>query len=74
MDAAVVVDASVWVSRFISWDINHNASQLWIQRYASSGGLLIAPALLLIEVAAAISRRIGDPPLTKGSDKGSLLF
>ncbi len=63
MDAAVVVDASVWVSGFISKDINHNASRLWIERYIAGGGLQIAPAFLLIEVAAAVSRQAGHPTL-----------
>ena len=63
MDAAVVVDASVWVSGFISKDINHNASRLWIERYIAEGGLLIVPAFLLIEVAAAVSRQAGQPTL-----------
>jgi len=63
MDAAVVVDASVWVSGFISKDINHNASRLWIERYIAEGGLLIAPAFLLIEVAATVSRQAGQPTL-----------
>ncbi len=65
MDAAVVVDASVWVSRFISWDVNQSDSHVWIERYATAGGLLIAPTFLLIEVAAAISRRMGDPTLAR---------
>lgn len=66
MHAAVVVDASVWVSRWMRRDVNHHASRLWIERYTMEGGLLIAPAFLLIEVAAAISRRTGDPTLAKG--------
>ena len=63
MDAAVVVDASVWVSGFISEDVNYNASRLWIERYIAEAGLLIAPAFLLVEVAAAVSRQAGHPAL-----------
>lgn len=63
MDEKVVVDASVWVSSLRQQDVNHNASRLWLEKYTTLGGLLIAPTLLLIEVAAAISRRTGDSTL-----------
>ena len=65
MGAVVVVDASVWVSRLIPQDVNHDASRLWLERYVTAGGLLVAPALLLIEVAAAISRQTGQSTLSK---------
>src|SRR5579884_2523632 len=74
MDVAVVVDASVWVSRFISWDVNQSAIHVWIERYATAGGLLIAPAFFLVEVAAAISRRTGDPSLARGVIKDIYYF
>jgi predicted nucleic acid-binding protein len=60
MDASVVVDASVWVSWLITQDANHDTSRLWMDRYITAGGLLVAPALALIEVAAAISRQTGQ--------------
>jgi predicted nucleic acid-binding protein len=56
MDAHVVVDASVWVSWLQPFDANHDASRFWVERYIAEGGLLVAPALVLVEVAAAISR------------------
>ena len=59
----MVVDASVWVSRLVPQDANHIASREWFTRQIAGGGLLIAPALLLAEVAAAISRRTGAPAL-----------
>lgn len=65
MGAVVVVDASVWVSRLVPQDVNHDASRLWLERYIIEGGLLVAPALLLIEVAAAISRQTGQSALSK---------
>jgi predicted nucleic acid-binding protein len=65
MGAVVVVDASVWVSRLIPQDVNHDASRFWLERYVIEGGLLVAPALLLIEVAAAISRQTGQSTLSK---------
>src|SRR5258708_32363367 len=60
MDGSVVVDGSVWVSWLITQDANHVASRLWMERYITIGGLLIAPALVLIEDAAAISRQTGQ--------------
>jgi len=59
----VVVDASVWVSRFISGDVNHGASRHWLDRYVAGGGQLAAPVLLLLEVAGAIARRTGHAAL-----------
>src|SRR5215471_6850132 len=60
MDAEVVVDASIWVSGFISRDVNHNPSRLWIQRYIAEGGFIVEPTIVLIEVAAAVSRQAGQ--------------
>jgi len=59
----VVVDASVWVSRLVPQDVHHVASRHWLEQYVAEGGLLVAPALLLAEVAGAISRRTGEPRL-----------
>ncbi len=52
-----VVDASVWVSRLVPADVHHDLSRRWMTASAASGALLIGPALLLPEVAAAIARR-----------------
>ncbi len=65
MDVMVVVDASIWVSQLRPQDVNHNASRLWMERYIAAGGLIVAPIFFLIEVAAAISRRTGEPALAK---------
>jgi len=65
MDVMVVTDASIWVSQLRPQDVNHDASRLWMERYTAAGGLLLAPIYLLIEVAAAISRRTGEPALAK---------
>jgi predicted nucleic acid-binding protein len=59
----VVVDASVWVSRLVSADVHHAASRRWLEDYVSQGGQVIAPMLLLPEIAGAISRRTGEPDL-----------
>jgi predicted nucleic acid-binding protein len=59
----VVVDASVWVSRLVESDVHHARCQDWMENQASEGGLLVAPVLVLAEVAAAISRRTNRPSL-----------
>lgn len=58
-----VMDASVWVSALVPPDINHIASHLWLGQYLADGGGIVIPALLLPEVAGAISRRTGQPDL-----------
>ena len=69
MDEKVVVDASVWVSSLQHQDVNHAASRLWMEKYITQGGLLLAPTVLLIEVAAAISRRTGESTLAREAIK-----
>ena len=59
--ASIVVDASVWVAFFIPADIAHQPSFTWINQHTANGGKVIAPVILLTEVAAAISRRLGQP-------------
>lgn len=61
----IVIDASVWVSRYVTGDIHHAASRDWIEHYLERGLLVSSPALLLPEVAGAISRRVGDPDLAR---------
>ncbi len=55
--AAVVVDASVWVSRLLSQDPNNATATSWVGRHVRSGGILAAPTLFAIEVGASVSRR-----------------
>lgn len=57
----VVIDASVWTAFFLTDDVNHIASDTWIDIHTHKGGALYAPSILLTEVAAAISRRTGQP-------------
>jgi len=56
----IVIDASVMVSVFYDRDVRHLESRRWLRAYLRSGQLLIAPILLLSEVAGAITRRTGD--------------
>lgn len=58
-----VVDASVWVSRFLSDDVFHNISRSWLLQTVATGQSLIAPTIMLAEVAGPIARRTGDTQL-----------
>ena len=55
-----VVDASVWVSLMAEDDVNHAATLQWFERQIAEGIPLAAPSLVLVEVAAAMTRRTGD--------------
>lgn len=61
----MVVDASVIVSRLVPHDVHHEASRRWLMRHVADGGLLIAPTLLLAEVAGAVARRTGKARLAR---------
>ncbi len=58
--AAAVVDASVWVSSLTPGEVHHSASQQWFAAYLAASGRVVAPTLLLVEVAGAIGRQSGD--------------
>lgn len=72
MDVAVVVDASVWVSGFLPQDVNHHPSRLWLERYITEGGIIVAPPLLVIEIGAAITRRTSDRNMARNAIKKAL--
>lgn len=55
--SAVVIDASVWISRLLPQDSNHQAASSWVNRHIMIGGIFTAPTMLAMEVAASISRR-----------------
>lgn len=59
----IVTDASVWVSHLIAQDARHSISREWLTRVVSDGIVIVAPGLLLAEVAGAIARRTKDPDL-----------
>lgn len=61
----MVIDASVVVSRLVAGDVNHEASRRWLDRHIAAGGLIVAPALLLPELAGAIARRTGRRRLAR---------
>lgn len=58
-----VVDASVLVSRYWPGDAFHGPSRQWLGRSLVAGAPLVAPTILLAEVAGAITRRTNDPRL-----------
>jgi predicted nucleic acid-binding protein len=54
-----VVDASVWVSRFLPADVHHDPSHCWLGEQVARGEPIAAPLLVLAEVAGAVARRTG---------------
>jgi predicted nucleic acid-binding protein len=60
-----VIDASVWVSRFVPQDAFHASSRRWLATHVAAGGKLVSPALLPVEVAGAVSRRARDRQLAR---------
>jgi len=54
-----VVDASVWVSRFLPADVRHDPSYRWLGGQVARGEPIVAPLLVLAEVAGAVARRTG---------------
>ncbi len=61
----VVVDASVWVSRLVPSDAHHQASRRWLEAFTERGGHVVAPVLLLPEIAGAVSRHTSSPDLAR---------
>jgi predicted nucleic acid-binding protein len=55
----VVIDASVWVAFFLRTDANHAASYQWINHHTAADGEMVAPTILLPEVASSMARRTG---------------
>ena len=56
----VVVDASVWVARYVPTDTFHAPSAAWVRRQLRARRLLIAPAILFPELAGSLARRLND--------------
>jgi len=59
----IVPDASVWVSLLIPGEVHHAASRRWFTEVVGGGTAIVAPAILLAEVAGAIARRAGETEL-----------
>lgn len=58
-----VVDASVILSSILPGEPHHEASKAWLIALAGSGDHFSAPAILLSEVAAPLSRAYDQPDL-----------
>lgn len=55
----MVVDASIWTARFVPQDRFYEPARAWLDKQRRVGDAFLAPALLLTEIAGAISRRTG---------------
>lgn len=64
---AVVVDASVWVSRLLPADVHHTASRAWLERQVLTGVPLVSPVIVLSEISGAIARRIRKPRIARNA-------
>lgn len=60
-----VLDASVIVALFSANEPHHAASREWFIQATAVAEPLIAPVIVLAEVAAALSRAKGDPALAR---------
>ena len=60
-----VVDASVCVALFHAEDPGHPASRRWLAESQSEAEPIVAPVVLLAEVAAALGRGLGDAALAR---------
>jgi predicted nucleic acid-binding protein len=63
MSSSIVTDASIWVSNLIPEDLFHSTSQGWLKSQHDQGVDLLAPAILITEVAGVIRRQTGKPTL-----------
>jgi predicted nucleic acid-binding protein len=63
----IVVDASVWVALLFQRDIFHPQSRAWFDAYSYLNTRVIAPSLVLSEVAAGLSRRTNDAMIGRAS-------
>jgi len=55
-----VLDASVYVALVNAHEKDHARSWAWFERTQAAGEPIVAPVILLAEVAAALSRGLGD--------------
>ena len=58
-----VIDASVYVALLSACEKNHASSWAWFEQAKAEEQSILAPVILLSEVAAALSRGVGDPAL-----------
>ena len=65
MNEYIVVDASILVARLVAGDVFHQTARNWLEAQRARGTRFLAPALLVVEVAAAISRHTASPDLAR---------
>ena len=58
-----VIDASVYIALVNAHERDHTSSWAWFEQAQAVGESVIAPVILLAEVAAALSRGMADPTL-----------
>jgi predicted nucleic acid-binding protein len=58
-----VIDASVCVALVNAHEQDYARSWTWLERAKGEREVIIAPVMLMAEVAAALSRGVGDPAL-----------
>jgi predicted nucleic acid-binding protein len=58
---AVVIDASVWVAAVDSREPGHAVARRLLSDLSDGGTTILVPSLMRVEVACALTRRLGDP-------------
>lgn len=58
-----VIDASVYVALINAHESEHANCWAWFEQAKAAQEPVVAPVILLAEVAAALSRGVGDPSL-----------
>jgi predicted nucleic acid-binding protein len=58
-----VIDASVYIALVNAHEREHSSSWAWFEQAHAADESIAAPVILLSEVAAALSRGLGDPTL-----------
>jgi predicted nucleic acid-binding protein len=58
-----VIDASVYIALINAHEAEHARSWAWFGQSQATGESIVAPVILLPEVAAALSRGVGDASL-----------
>jgi predicted nucleic acid-binding protein len=58
-----VIDASVYIALVNAQEREHSSSWAWFEQTRATAESIAAPVILLSEVAAALSRGVGDPTL-----------
>lgn len=55
-----IIDASVYITLINAHEKRHTSCWRWFERAQEEGNTVLSPVILLAEVAAALSRGVGD--------------